>query len=166
MTEKTRKALLVVDVQNDFCPGGALAVKNGDLIIEPLNRIIRSFEQKKHPMFFSRDWHPHTTKHFEDFGGLWPIHCVRTTWGAQFHPNLKIPPKAYIISKGYCQDDDGYSPFEGVYLRNNDWPISFNLLLNNTKELYIGGLATDYCVKAACLDVRKLNYTVYVLTEA
>ena len=168
-----RKALLVVDVQNDFCSGGALAVKNGDLVIEPLNRIIRFFNQSGYLLFFSRDWHPHTTKHFKDFGGLWPIHCVRTTWGARFHPSLQIPSNAYIISKGYGQDDDGYSPFGGAYLRDDDWPLSLNILLHNTNEIYIGGLATDYCVKSSVLDALKLVQDpkhplekAYLLTDA
>lgn len=168
MAERAGKALLVVDVQNDFCPGGALWVKNGDLVVEPLNRTIRFFEKNSWPIFFSRDWHPHETNHFKEFGGLWPVHCVATTWGAQFHPNLIVPSTARIISKGYTKDNHGYSPFDGVYIRSNDWPLSLNLLLSigNVREIYIGGLATDYCVKAACLDARKLNYTVYLLTDA
>ena len=165
------KALLVVDVQNDFCPGGALAVRNGGLVIEPLNRMIRFFEEKKGIIFFSRDYHPHITKHFKEFGGIWPSHCIRTTWGAEFHPNLYVPKTGYVISKGMSYEDDGYSPFEGIYLRNNDWPLSLQVLLPWETELYIGGLATDYCVKAACLDAMKLVNNswiknVYLLTDA
>lgn len=164
MAEKTGKALLVVDVQNDFCTGGALQVRNGDLVVEPLNRVIKCFEKNSWSIFFSRDWHPHETNHFKK----WPLHCVATTWGAQFHPNLVVPPSAHIISKGYTKDTDGYSAFEGAYLRNNDWPLSLNILLStsNIKEIYIGGLATDYCVKEAVLDACRLKYKTYLLTDA
>ena len=161
-----RPALLVVDVQNDFCPGGALAVRNGDSVVEPLNQAIKLFDETGWPMFFSRDWHPHTTKHFKDFGGIWPTHCVATTWGAEFHPRLIIPPSAIIITKGQSDKDDGYSPFEGSLFRPNDWPLSLNILLKGAEELYIGGLAPDYCVKAACLDARELGYNVHLMTDA
>ncbi|OGN01136.1 MAG: hypothetical protein A3B91_02745 [Candidatus Yanofskybacteria bacterium RIFCSPHIGHO2_02_FULL_41_29] len=161
-----RKSLLVVDVQNDFCPGGTLAVTNGNKVVEPLNRMITFFSKNTWQVILSRDWHPRETKHFKEFGGIWPVHCVQNTPGADFHPKLLISPKTYIISKGYSNTDDGYSPFEGVWLRIKDWPISLEALLWRTSELYIGGLATDYCIKAACLDARKIGYTVYLLTDA
>lgn len=186
------KALLVVDVQNDFCPGGALAVRNGDLVIAPLNEIIRFFEKMGWPIFFSRDYHPHTTKHFKEFGGIWPMHCVRTTWGAQFHPDLYFPMEhimehiyetTHEILKGEDGEDNGYSPFEGnIYvpspLGTRKWAFLEMLASDflevfgkgkvggKINEFYIGGLATDYCVKAACLDARKLGYTVYLLADA
>jgi len=163
---RVRPALLVVDVQNDFCPGGALAVTNGDKVIEPLNELIRLFDKDHRLIIFSRDWHPRETKHFAEFGGKWPAHCIQHTLGAGLHPQLVTPAKAYIISKGYGKTDDGYSPFEGVYFRYSDWPLSLQVLLRNVTELYIGGLATDYCIKAACLDARKLGYNVYLLTDA
>jgi len=156
-----RSALLVVDVQNDFCPGGALAVTDGDKVIQPLNRMVELFGEKKERRFFSRDWHIRGAKHFE----TWPVHCIAGTPGAEFHPDLLVPKDAYIISKGYG-NNDGYSPFEGLWLRENDWPTLFQNLLPRVTDLYIGGLATDYCVKAACLDARKLGYTVYLLTDA
>lgn len=167
-TEQIRKTLLVVDVQNDFCPGGALAVKDGDKVVEPINKITDFAEANGWRLFFSRDWHPADTKHFKEYGGVWPPHCVRNTHGAEFHPDLKVSPRAYIISKGYCSGDDGYSPFEGCYLRANDWPLSLQILLPYNCHLYIGGLATDYCVKAAVLDALGLDFIkrVYLITDA
>lgn len=159
----TREALLVVDVQNDFCPGGALAVKDGDKVVEPLNQMIDIFWHKGKPTFCSRDWHPENTKHFEK----WPVHCCQNTPGAEFHPALNN--MAVTVTKGISTEDDGYSPFEGTvgYINKNN-RISFNEALIELKitDLYIGGLATDYCVKAACLDARKLGYNVYLLTDA
>lgn len=155
------KALLIVDVQNDFCPGGALAVTNGDQVVEPLNRMIAYFGIKGFPVFCSRDWHPVNSKHFSK----WRVHCVQNTSGANFHPDLNTT-HGIIVTKGTSTEDDGYSPFEG-FLENGR---NLNDLLKtlNTRDLYIGGLATDYCVKAACLDARKpeLNYNVYLLTDA
>ncbi|KKT81921.1 MAG: Nicotinamidase [Candidatus Yanofskybacteria bacterium GW2011_GWA2_44_9] len=163
-TSNVRRALLVVDVQNDFCPGGALAVPEGDLVIEPLNRMIEYFDRKGLPVFFSRDWHPEDTEHFK----TWPAHCVQNTQGAEFHPDLLKPISAKVITKGFSKKDDGYSPFEGVYLKGDDWPTPCQLLLGQPQgtSLYIGGLATDYCVKAACLDAVKFGYSVYLLTDA
>lgn len=162
MAEKTGKALLVVDVQNDFCPGGALAVKNGDRVIAPLNKMMSYARKNRWPIFPSRDWHPPESKHFQPFGD-WPVHCVQDSYGAQFHPSLKISGADYIVSKGTDPNENGYSPFEGkVYFR----PLDEILHYFGVKEIYIGGLATDYCVKAACLDARKLDYAVYLLTNA
>ncbi len=165
---ETRKALLVVDVQNDFCPGGTLAVKNGDKVVEPLNRLIELADKNNWRLYFSKDWHPEDTKHFKDFGGLWPTHCVKNTLGAKFHPDLKIPERAFMITKGTGNNDDGYSPFEGRCEIYQYWPLSLVTLLHGTDELYIGGLATDYCVKAAVLDALKLDSLkrVYLLTNA
>ena len=185
MTDKsTGKALLVVDVQRDFCSGGALAVPNGDLVVQPLNRGIKFFDQNRDSVFFSEDCHPHTTKHFKEFGGIWPVHCVRTTWGAEFHPNLYFPLEhiyetVHEILKGEGSEDDGYSAFEGhIYvpspLGTRKWTLSEMLEGDflevfggkKVKELYVGGLATDWCVKATCLDAIKLGYNVYLLTDA
>lgn len=162
MAEKTGKALLVVDVQNDFCPDGALPVKNGDRIIEPLNKMMNYARKNRWPIFSSRDWHPPESKHFKPLGD-WPIHCVQDSYGAQFHPNLKISGTDYIVSKGTDPNENGYSPFEGkAYFR----PLDELLRYFKIKEIYIGGLATDYCVKAAVLDARRLGYKTYVLTDA
>lgn len=163
MTEETRPALLVVDVQNDFCPGGALAVTDGDKIIEPTNKAIRFFDKNGQPIFASRDWHPPDTKHFKDYGGIWPAHCIADTRGAKLHPDLKITGPTYIITKGTSKNDDGYSPFEGTAYGR---PLNELLRALKVTELFVCGLATDYCVKAACLDARKLGYTVYLMTDA
>jgi|SRR3989344_555102 len=165
MTEKTRKALLVVDVQNDFCPGGALPAPNGAQVVKPLNGAIAHFHKNHWPVFLSRDWHPEETKHFKAFGGLWSPHCIQNTRGAEFHPDLQFGSSiSYIISKGMDPDViDSYSPFKGT---------AYGCMLDELlrahwiKELYIGGLATDYCVKNAVLDACKLKYTTYLLTNA
>ena len=156
------KALLVVDVQNDFCPGGALAVPNGNTVVPLLNRLITRYNLWE-LMLFSRDWHPQVTKHFKDYGGIWPVHCVQHTLGAEFHPGLKILGMAYIISKGMNPEEDAYSPFQGEAYGCLTDEI---LRAHKITELYIGGLATDYCVKAAVLDALKLRYTVYLLFDA
>lgn len=162
MTEKVKKALLVVDVQNDFCLGGALAVRDADSIVPLLNSLITKRDLWD-LILFSRDWHPPVTKHFKEYGGQWPTHCVENTPGAKFHPDLKIPGTAYIISKGMDPEKDAYSPFEGfAYGR----PLDEILKAHKINELYIGGLATDYCVKNAVLDACKLNYETYLLIDA
>jgi|SRR3989344_4144673 len=163
----SKRALLIVDVQNDFCPGGALPVKNGDQVVEPLNRIVQFFDKNEYFIMASRDWHPPNSKHFEK----WPVHCVQNngngTHGAQFHPKLKLPGRTYVISKGMGIDDDGYSPFEGSYLLgNSSIPMEGLMLARQVEELYIGGLATDYCVRAAVLDALKRRYAVYLLLDA
>lgn len=159
-----RSALLIVDVQKDFCPGGALAVPNGDEVINPLNQAIESglFDR----IAASRDWHPSDHCSFKEQGGSWPSHCVQNTLGAVLHPLLHLPSRTIIISKGMIRSREEYSLFQGIYLRENDWPLTAEAMLPNYYEIFVGGLATDYCVKATCLDARKLGYTVYLLTDA
>ena len=159
-----RKALLIVDVQNDFCPGGALAVPNGNQVIEPANKVARYADESRWPIFFSCDQHPRNSKHFAEFGGQWPVHCIRGTEGAKFHPDLLIPKGAFVISKGLDPKEDGYSPFEGK--RNGILLSDFLLTDLGVTDLYVAGLATDYCVKAACLDAIKYRLRVYLLTDA
>ena len=171
------KAFLMIDVQNDFCPGGALAVKNGDEVVVPLNRFVRFIDKGKSGLlswalrlfsgtwfkFASRDWHPENTTHFAKYGGKWPAHCVQDTLGAEFHKDLLLKD-ALIISKGMRVEDDAYSPFEGVDPNNR--PLDNILKYVGVTDLYIGGLATDYCVKAAVLDALKLGYKTYFLSDA
>lgn len=161
---KFKKALLVVDVQNDFCPGGALPVPQGDEIVPVLNKYIKEFSKKKLPIFASRDWHPKVTKHFKQFGGSWPKHCVQNTKGAVFHPKLKLSKETIILSKGMDPGKDSYSAFQATDPHGTEL---LNLLkLFGISEVYVGGLATDYCVKYSTLDVLKNGFKVYLLTDA
>lgn len=161
---KTKKALLIVDVQNDFCPGGALAVPQGDSIVAAINKYIRIFAKRKLPVFASRDWHPVRTRHFRDFGGEWPAHCVQNTKGAQFHPKLRLPKDAVLLYKGMSPEEDSYSVFQAEDASG----MKFIKLLNimRIEELYIAGLATDYCVKASALDALKHGFKVKILADA
>jgi len=161
---KQEKALLIVDVQNDFCPGGALAVREGDRIISVLNKYIKIFLRKKLPIFVSRDWHPKESKHFKQFGGPWPKHCIQNTRGARFHPDLELPKGIIILSKGMDPDKDSYSAFQAVDSNGTEF---FKLLKTlGVNELFVGGLATDYCVKSSVLDALKFGLKVKLLTDA
>jgi len=161
---KNRKALLVVDVQNDFCPGGALGVPQGDKIIPVLNKYIRIFSKKKLPIFASRDWHPVRTRHFKSSGGPWPEHCIQNTKGAAFHPGLKLPKEAIPLYKGMDPGEDSYSAFQAQDLSG----MTLTDLLKRRKigEIYVAGLATDYCVKSSALDGLKYGFKVRLLTDA
>ena len=158
MPVEKKQALIVVDLQNDFCPGGTLAVAQGDEVVEPLNRLIDEFLAKGAPVFKTRDWHPPTTKHFAKFGGTWPVHCVQNTKGAQFHPQLKDDPRIHIISKG-LGDTDCYSGFD-------ETDLDEQLRQNGVEEVLVGGLTTDYCVKNTVLDALKNGYRVKALEDA
>ena len=158
MANDRKQALIVVDVQNDFCPGGALAVAQGDEVVPPLNKLIDEFLERGDPVFKSRDWHPPTTKHFEAFGGTWPIHCVQNTTGAEFHPQLRNDPRIHLISKG-LGDSDCYSAFD-------ETDLAQQLHNANVEEVLIGGLATDYCVKATVLAALKEGFYVKSLKDA
>lgn len=153
-------ALIVVDVQNDFMPGGALPVPEGDKVVELLNRYIDLFEKNKNPVFFTRDWHPENHISFKGFGGIWPVHCVQDTEGAKFHPDLKIPlDNKFIISKGTSRDFDAYSGFQGTILDSL-------LKERGIKRVFIGGVATDYCVKNTALGALDLGYQTFILADA
>jgi len=160
---KLKKALLIVDVQNDFCPKGRLAVPEGDKVVGVLNKYIKIFSKNKLPIFASRDWHPKITKHFKDFGGLWPKHCIANSKGAEFHPKLRLPKEAIIISKGTVPEEDAYSVFQGFDQNGQEF---LNLLkILGINELYVGGLATDYCVKLTVLDALKFGFKVRLLVD-
>ncbi len=161
---KMTQVLLIVDVQNDFCPGGALAVPEGDAIIPIINRYIDLFSKAERPILATRDWHPPESKHFKEFGGQWPVHCVRDTQGAAFHPALQLPDDAIIISKGLRAEEEGYSAFEGV--DTHDVALKAILEILGVNELFVCGLATDYCVKNSVLDALKKDYTVYLFSDA
>ncbi|RNC70965.1 MAG: bifunctional nicotinamidase/pyrazinamidase [Desulfuromonadales bacterium] len=161
---KTNSALLIIDVQNDFCPGGGLPVPEGDAVVPLLNRYIEFFRSQALPIFASRDWHPATTTHFRDYGGIWPAHCVRETEGARFHPELGLPYDAIIISKGKDPSRDDYSAFQGV--TENGVPLSVALKEIGIRRIYVGGLATDYCVKESVLDALRHGLSVTLLEDA
>jgi nicotinamidase-related amidase len=153
-------ALIVVDVQNDFLPGGALGVPNGDEVIPVLNSYIEKFSKKELPIFVTRDWHPEKHCSFVEQGGAWPPHCIADTEGAKFAPNLNIPKKAHIVSKAVYADNDAYSGFSGTNMH------SF-LTDMGIKRVFVGGLATDYCVKATISDAHVAHgYKTFYLQDA
>lgn len=161
---KQKVALLIVDLQNDFCPGGALSVPEGDLVVPVANRYIALFLNKGLPVFLTRDWHPEHTGHFREFGGKWPVHCVQNTPGAAFHPGLLIPKDAVILSKGMDPQKDAYSAFQAF----SDDGRSFADLLreHGITSIYVGGLATDYCVKDTSIDGLAQGFTIFFLEDA
>lgn len=154
-----KKALIVVDVQNDFCPGGSLAVSQGDEVVAPLNKLMKEFLDRGEPVYKTRDWHPEKTKHFAAYGGTWPVHCVQNTHGAEFHPDLLDDPRITVISKGFDERADGYSGFDGTQLAQL-------LRDEGVEEVWIGGLATDYCVKQTVLDGVRDGFKVKALADA
>lgn len=147
-----------MDVQNDFCPGGALGVARGDEVVAPLNELIEEFLSRDEAVFKSRDWHPPQTKHFQAYGGTWPVHCVQHTTGAAFHPALIDDPRIIVISKG-LGDEDSYSAFDGTELATQ-------LRERGVEEIWVGGLATDYCIKNTVLDAARNGFTVKVVADA
>jgi nicotinamidase/pyrazinamidase len=157
-------ALLIVDVQNDFCPGGALAVPEGDAVVPVLNAYIAHAARAGIPIFASRDWHPPETRHFATRGGPWPDHCVRDTPGAAFHPDLSLPDGTVIVTKGTSIEDDGYSMFDGTLPLGE--PLLVALRARRITRLHVGGLATDYCVRATVLDGLKHGFEVHLLADA
>lgn len=166
---KKKIALVIVDVQNDFCPGGALAVPEGDKVVPVLNKYIEIFQKRGLPIYASRDWHPEKTRHFKTFGGLWPPHCVQGSKGAEFHPNLKLPSQAIIITKGEDPNEDSYSGFDALIKGKKPKgkkPFAKSLKENGIEHLYIGGIATDYCVRATVLDALERGFKVTVLADA
>ena len=149
---------MVVDVQNDFCPGGSLAVAEGDRVVPGLNRAIDIFRARGLPIFFTRDWHPSNHVSFKARGGQWPPHCVQGTKGAEFHPSLHVPSGSEIVSKGDDPDREAYSGFQGTSLAKKLKELGVN-------EIFIGGLATDYCVKETCIDAIHQGFPVKVLED-
>jgi nicotinamidase/pyrazinamidase len=152
------QALIVVDVQNDFCPGGTLEVPHGDEVVPPLNNLIDEFLERGAPVYNSRDWHPAITKHFAAYGGTWPVHCVQNTKGAEFHPDLRNDSRITVISKDLV-DRDCYSAFD-------ETDLATKLRRQGIEEVVIGGLATDYCVKNTVLDALKNGFKVKAFKNA
>ncbi len=157
-------ALLIIDVQNDFCHGGALAVPRGDEVVPVLNRYIRQAEAASQPVFASRDWHPAESQHFLAGGGPWPPHCIQGTTGAAFHPALDLPADVTVITKGDNPRDDGYSAFDGHDAQGS--ALLETLQAREVNRLLVGGLATDYCVRASVLDARRHGFNVVLLLDA
>jgi nicotinamidase-related amidase len=152
-------ALLVVDVQVDFLPGGALAVPAGDEVVPALNRHLRRFRAAGRPVVLTRDWHPEDHCSFHTRGGPWPPHCVRGTPGAAFAPGLEVPAEARLVSKATGRDGEAYSGFGGTDL--HAW-----LQAQGVHRLFVGGLATDYCVLATVRDALGLGYAVVLLLDS
>src|SRR5262249_50157164 len=157
-------ALIIVDVQNDFCRGGALAVAEGDAVVPVCNEYMQRSAATGMPVFITRDWHPRETVHFVTQGGPWPPHCIQDTPGAEFHPDLHIPEGATILSKGTRYDEDGYSMIDAK--APDGRPLVEVLRGLGVTRIDVGGLATDYCVRATALDARALGLAVGVLTDA
>ena len=147
------KALLVVDVQNDFCPGGALPAPEGDKVVPVINRLMDLF-----PLIIaSKDWHPEHTVHFDK----WPKHCIQGTKGAELHPDLRQDRIDQILLKGTMNSDEGYSVFEGI-----DIDLEKFLRDRGVDSLYVAGLVTEYCVKESAIDAQKRGFTTYVIKDA
>lgn len=159
LTLKKGDALVIVDVQNDFLPGGSLAVQGGEKIIAPLNRYIEAAQAKGLPIFATRDWHPPSHCSFKEQGGIWPPHCVANSEGAQFSSELNSPRSTPVISKGTELEKDAYSGFEGTDLDER-------LRSAGISRVLIGGLATDYCVLNTVKDAIKQGYDVLLLQDA
>ena len=155
---KAGDALLVVDVQNDFMPGGALGVPDGDEIIPVVNDLVTRFRQAGLPIIFSRDWHPEGHCSFEDQGGAWPVHCVRGSPGAEFAPEILVPAEAVVISKATRRDEEAYSAFQ-------DTGLTRLLNARGVARVIIVGLATDYCVLASARDALKSGFGILVVEE-
>ncbi|MBI3146357.1 MAG: isochorismatase family protein [Pseudogulbenkiania sp.] len=152
-------ALIVVDVQNDFLPGGRLAVYDGDEVVPVLNRYIDIFVAQGLPVYATRDWHPADHCSFTEQGGPWPAHCIADSDGALFAPTLHLPRSAVIVSKAVRRDRDAYSGFDGTRLEHA-------LQRSGVGRVFVGGLATDYCVLNTVRDGLKLGLKVCLLVDA
>ncbi|HET6320393.1 MAG TPA: nicotinamidase [Chloroflexota bacterium] len=156
-------AVVIVDPQVDFCPGGSLGVPEGDQVMPVLNAWAAAAAAAGVPVFVSRDWHPARTTHFREFGGVWPAHCIQGTPGASFHPALRLPPEVVIVDKGMGEHEDAYSAFQA---RTDDGtPLPELLRERGVQHLYLMGLATDYCVKATALSAREHGFEVTVVAD-
>lgn len=152
-------ALIIVDVQKDFCPGGALPIEDGDRVVPIFNRWIKAAITKKVPIYISRDWHPMNHLSFKQRGGLWPPHCVQDSDGARFHPDLRVPESAIKVTKGVRFDQDQNSVFDQTGLADQ-------LRNDEVQRLFVGGLAEDVCVLATVLDGCKEGFEVVLITDA
>ena len=149
------KALLIIDFQNDFTSGGALEVPGGDEIADPVKRLAERFDL----VFATRDWHPPDHASFETEGGPWPVHCVQGTEGAELHPELAGIDIAEIVDVGRGREDEGYSGFENSELARL-------MRDDEVDEVFVCGLATDYCVRASAIDACREGFDVTVIEDA
>lgn len=156
---RTDDALIVVDVQNDFLPGGALAVPDGDAVVPTLNVYLARFTERGLPVYVTRDWHPRDHCSFRAQGGPWPPHCLADSPGAAFAPGLRLAPGTEVISKATTAARDAYSGFEGT-------DLDARLHARQVHRLWIGGLATDYCVLNTVRDALRRDYAVLLLRDA
>lgn len=158
-TLRAGDALLVVDVQPDFCPGGALPVPAGDAVIPVLNRWLAAAADRGVPVYASRDWHPRGHPSFAEAGGPWPPHCVQDTPGAAYHPALRLPPDTMRVAKGTRLDRDQRSAFD-------ETGLAHHMRERHVRRLWVGGLALDVCVRASVLDACREGFETHVLVEA
>jgi nicotinamidase/pyrazinamidase len=158
-----KDGLIIVDVQNDFCPGGSLAVSEGDAVVPILNSAIEKFTAAGLPVFATRDWHPKKTKHFTTDGGPWPPHCIQGTRGGDFHPGLALNDGVTVVSKGMDAEADSYSGFQAVDASGIALPEL--LRRHGIERVFVGGLATDYCVKHTVLDALEHGFKVVLLVD-
>ncbi len=152
-------ALIVVDVQNDFCPGGTLAVPDGDVVVPVINEWIGRAQAAGMTVIASRDWHPPDHCSFAEQGGPWPAHCVRETPGAAFHPELRLPDNTRVVNKGQATDKDNYSAFD-------DTGLTETLRDQGIERVWVGGLAQDVCVRATVLDACEAGFETHLIREA
>lgn len=152
-------ALIVVDVQNDFCPGGTAAVEDGDAVARKMSDLALNFSARDARVFATQDWHPTTHKSFAENGGIWPAHCVRGTEGAGFHRELKLPVGSSIVRKGEDAQSDAYSGFDGTSLDSH-------LQRLDVKRIFVGGLSTEYAVQHTIYDALQKGYSAFVITDA
>lgn len=152
-------ALMVIDVQNDFCPGGKLPIAHGDEVIPILNAWMAAAAEKRVPVFASRDWHPSVHISFREQGGPWPPHCLQDTEGAAFHPDLRLPKDAIIVTKGVRFDQDQNSAFDQTGLATY-------MKRRGIRRVWVGGLAQDVCVAATVLDARAEGLDTHVIEDA
>jgi nicotinamidase/pyrazinamidase len=152
-------ALLLVDVQIDFCPGGALPIVEGDTVVPVLNRWIEAAAEARVPVYASRDWHPRGHLSFTDAGGEWPPHCLQDSAGARFHPDLRLPDSTVVVTKGTRVDRDQYSAFDETGLADE-------LKKRGVTRVWVGGLAQDVCVRATALDARRHGFDTIVVRDA
>ena len=161
---QTGDALLIIDMQYDFLPGGSLAVPESDQIIPVINNWIAAAKEAGIPIIASRDWHPANHCSFQAQGGPWPPHCIKHTHGAQFHSDLNLPEDAIIISKATMPDLDAYSAFEGH--TDDGHTLTEKLTELKVKRLWIMGLVLDHCVYKSGLDADKNGFSFHIVLPA